>query len=143
MTDTPIENFMTLSARDLRLANPTTNALRLEIKKHIGYIQADIRAKHVTKIRHTTYDLPVNFTIPNMRNAESQTHIYASIIEQLKFNKYDVRLEMGKKPREMARLHISWISDQDIEEADRQRRIIREALEASINVDMPTNRAIS
>lgn len=141
--DTPIENYMTLSARDLREANPTTTSLRGEIKKHINYIQADIRAKHTAKIRHTTYDLPVNFVVPNMTNAEAQTHIYASIIEQLKFNKYAVRLEMAKKPKEICRLHISWISDQDLEEAERQRRIIEEARTARVNTDKPVYHGIS
>lgn len=140
--DTPIDNFMQISARDLKEASPTTTALKLEIKKHVQYIQADIRDKHRAKIRFTQYDLPVNFDIPNLSNSEAQTHIYAGVIEQLKHNKFEVGMQMSRRPL-VCRLEISWISDQDLSEADRQKRIIQEALGTKIIKDSPVYHSLS
>lgn len=134
--DPAVSNLMNTNAKKLKQNNHTTTRLHSEILKLLREIEIDIREKHATKIRSTSFAMPVNFDIVNMSNAESQRVIYSSIIDQLKLNSYDVRLVYGQTVAgKTCALEISWISDQDVSETERQNRVILTALSTQINRD--------
>lgn len=117
-------NLMKTSATELRRACPSTASIKHVVQIHIREMEAKIKEAHRGKQRSIRYDMVTNFEIPNMSNKDAQRHIFGTIIEQLETNDYSVKFTHNKKECYFV---ISWLSQQDKDEAERHELLIRKA----------------
>lgn len=124
------ERYISTTAKKLKHDCPSTATLRGEIKRHCQMIESQIKENHRAKLRYLKYSMVTNFDVPNMTNAEAQQHIFAGIIDQLTDVGFDVGFTYDGK--NICYFEISWRSSQDIEDAERQKSIIKAAMEKKI-----------
>lgn len=121
----PDTNIMTLNASDLKERPPEMGLLMGIVRKHIKDIESEIREakrQNEDKIEH---GIETNFPVTKMTNKRAQTFVYATIIDQLQTNGFEVKLGLKNKSLVFA---ISWVAVIDTSELLRQRRLVDEAM---------------
>lgn len=98
---------------------------QLHIKKEtvtlLGYIDDEIRKAHDAGKTEIAIKLPINFSIPYMRNVDAQRKIYYNIITSLLNRNFQPKLYMKS---DTTLLLVKWVTDEELEEVEIQNTLL-------------------
>lgn len=120
----PDRNIMNITASDLKDKNPEFGFLKGEVRRHIKSIELAIKEAAKTKMTHIVYPIEQNFAVIKLSNKCAQRFVYASIIDQLQMNGFEVQLNMEKRG---FNFNITWVTEIEKSEVYRQDALIASA----------------
>lgn len=111
---------------------------KLQVKKEttdiLGYLDEELRKAHDTGKTEVSLTLPINFSIPYMKNMDAQRKIYFKILTSLIDRKFTPKLLLRK---DSTLLTIKWWSDEELDEMEVQNALIAKYSEKTYgNVDV-------
>jgi hypothetical protein len=127
---------MSLKAEQLRHNKAQKVQVRVQTKAILGYVDEELRKAHDSGKADVSMTLPINFSIPFMRNNDAQRKIYSKILESLIERDFIPKLRLRK---DSTLLTIRWWSDEELHDMDVQNTLIAKYSEKSYgNVDLNT-----
>lgn len=123
-----------LKASALKFNETKRLAIQKEIKHILAYIDDEISKAHEGDKREANVLLPIQFSIPNVSNANAQRIIYSEVLLSLLGREFHVEIEITK---DKALFDITWYSREELEQIDRQTKLIaKHSKKSSLNKDL-------
>jgi hypothetical protein len=119
---------MSLKAEQLKHNKSQKLQVRLETKAILGYVDDELRKAHDSGKAEVSLTLPINFSIPYMKNNDAQRKIYSKILESLIDRNFIPKMRLRK---DSTLLTIRWWSDEELHDMDVQNTLIAKYSEKS------------
>jgi hypothetical protein len=113
---------MSLKANKLKDNEMQKKAIAKETKTILGYLDDQLKIAHENGKHEVIIDLPISFSIPNMKNADAQRKIYYYVLCSLLdrgFENVKIRLK-----RDTTLFHIKFMSDEELNEMREQNALL-------------------
>lgn len=115
---------MSLTATSLQ-KKANTGQIREEVANIVKTLDGVIATAHEQRMSSVTHEMPINFSISNLKLIDAQRIIYALVIEDLEKRGFSVKIRLSAKS---TFINISWVSVFDEDEIRRLSDIIKSHL---------------
>lgn len=112
---------MSLKASSLKKNNAQIKAIGSELVHILNKIDDDLKIAHDDGRKSAVVSVPINFSIPYMKNSDAQRIIYYKILRSLLDRGFHPRIELKKTATVF---NVSWLSDEEKDEIKVQNTLL-------------------
>ena len=112
---------MSLKASSLKKNEPQTKAIKKEVSSILRQIDDELKVAHESGKHGCTIMVPINFSIPFMKNKDAQRIIYSMILSSLIDREFNPKIELNENA---SVFHVSWLSDEEQAEINIQNALL-------------------
>ena len=112
---------MSLRASTLKKNESQVKVIKREVSHILNRMDDELKTAHETGQHQVSIPIPINFSIPYMKNCDAQRIIYYKILTSLLDREFHPTIELKKTS---TIFHITWLSNEEMEEIDLQNAIL-------------------
>jgi len=128
---------MSLKAGSLKHNKSQKLQVKKEVTAILGYIDDELRKAHDSGKTEVNLTIPINFSIPYMKNYDAQRKIYYKLLQSLIERDFIPKLDLRK---DATLLHVRWWSDEEVQEINLENALIAKCSEKKFgHVDLDDN----
>ena len=112
---------MSLKASALKKNESQNKTITKETTSILRQIDDELKVAHESGKHGCSIAVPINFSVPFMKNRDAQRVVYYKILSSLIERKFNPKIELRKNSTVF---HVSWLSDEEQEEINLQNLLL-------------------
>lgn len=112
---------MSLKASALKQNEAQVKSIKRETNLILNRMDDELKAANESGRHQVMIPVPINFSIPYLKNKDAQRVIYYNILTSLIDRGFNPKLELKK---DLTMFHITWLSDDEIQEITEQNTLL-------------------